>query len=92
MGGPARRLAGAAHRRGTRKVAEAYLQFLYTKPGQEIAAQSYYRPRDAEIAAQYAAQFPKVPLVNIKDAFGGWDKAQATHFADKGSFDRIYGN
>jgi sulfate transport system substrate-binding protein len=79
------------NRRGTAKVAEAYLQFLYTKAGQEIAAQNYYRPRDADIAAKYAAQFPKVPLVNIQDAFGGWDKAQATHFADNGSFDRIYG-
>jgi sulfate/thiosulfate-binding protein len=79
------------NRRGTGKIAEAYLQFLYTKQGQEIAAQNYYRPRDAEIAAKYAAQFPKVPLVNIQESFGGWDKAQATHFADNGSFDRIYG-
>ena len=77
-------------RHGTRKVAEAYLNFLYTKQGQEISAQNYYRPRDAEIAAKYASQFPKVPLVTIGDVFGGWDKAQAAHFADGGSFDRIY--
>ncbi|MFI4914047.1 MAG: sulfate ABC transporter substrate-binding protein [Steroidobacterales bacterium] len=77
-------------RRGTRKVAEAYLNFLYTKQGQEIIAQNFYRPRDKEIAAKYAAQFPKVPLVTIDDTFGGWVKAQTTHFADGGVFDRIY--
>jgi sulfate transport system substrate-binding protein len=77
-------------RRGTRQVAGAYLDFLYTRRGQEIAAQNYYRPRDAEVAAKFAARFPKVPLVNIAD-FGGWDKAQAAHFAAGGSFDRIYG-
>jgi sulfate/thiosulfate transport system substrate-binding protein len=76
-------------RRGTAAVATAYLRFLYTKQGQEISAQNFYRPRDPEIAARYAAQFPKVPLVTI-DEFGGWDKAQATHFGDGGSFDRIY--
>ncbi len=77
-------------RRGTRKVAEAYLNFLYTKQGQEISAQNYYRPRDAEVAAKHAGQFPKLPLVTISDVFGGWDKAQAEHFADGGSFDRIF--
>jgi sulfate transport system substrate-binding protein len=76
-------------RRGTAAVATAYLKFLYTKQGQEIAAQNFYRPRDPEVAAKYAAQFPKVPLVTI-DEFGGWDKAQSTHFGDGGSFDRIY--
>jgi sulfate transport system substrate-binding protein len=76
-------------RRGTTKVAEAYLKFLYTKEGQEIEAQNFYRPRDPAIAAKYAAQFPKLPLVTI-DLFGGWTKAQADHFADGGSFDRIY--
>lgn len=81
-----------ANRRGTRAVAEAYLKFLYTKQGQEIAAQNFYRPRDAEVAARYAAQFPKIPLVSIDELFGGWNKAQATHFADGGSFDRIYSN
>jgi sulfate transport system substrate-binding protein len=77
-------------RRGTRKVAEAYLQFLYTKQGQEVAAQNYYRPRDPEIAAKYDSQFPKVPLVTIDAVFGGWTRAQKTHFADGGSFDRIF--
>ncbi|MGC4027802.1 MAG: sulfate ABC transporter substrate-binding protein [Steroidobacteraceae bacterium] len=77
-------------RRGTRAVAEAYLQFLYSKQGQELAAQNFYRPRDAAVAERYAAQFPKIPLVTIDEAFGGWNKAQATHFSDGGSFDRIY--
>ncbi len=78
-------------RHGTRKVAEAYLQYLYSKEGQEIAARHYYRPRDPEIAAKYAKQFPTISLVTIDGAFGGWAKAQATHFADGGTFDRIYG-
>jgi sulfate/thiosulfate transport system substrate-binding protein len=77
-------------RRGTRKVAEAYLRFLYTKQGQEISAQNFYRPRDPEIAAKYASQFPNVPLVTIDAVFGGWTKAQKSHFADGGSFDRIF--
>jgi sulfate transport system substrate-binding protein len=76
-------------RRGTRKVAEAYLQFLYSKQGQEVAAQNFYRPRDPEIAAKYDSQFPKVPLVTIDAVFGGWTRAQKTHFADGGTFDRI---
>jgi sulfate transport system substrate-binding protein len=78
-------------RHRTRKVAEAYLQYLYSKEGQEIAAQHYYRPRDPDIAAKYAKQFPAISLVTIDGAFGGWAKAQATHFADGGTFDRIYG-
>jgi sulfate/thiosulfate transport system substrate-binding protein len=78
-------------KRGTRKVAEAYLNFLYTKEGQEIAAKNFYRPRDAAIAARYAANFAKVTLFTIDDLFGGWDKAQATHFKDGGIFDQIYG-
>ncbi len=76
---------------GTRKVAEAYLEYLYSKEGQEIAAKHFYRPRDPDVAARYAAQFPKLSLVTIDGAFGGWAKAQAAHFADGGSFDRIYG-
>jgi sulfate transport system substrate-binding protein len=77
-----------ALRRGTTDVARAYLEYLYSKPGQEIAARHYYRPRDPEVAAKYANVFPKVNLVTIAD-FGGWAKAQATHFADGGTFDRI---
>ena len=77
-------------KRGTRKVAEAYLNYLYTPEGQEIAAKNYYRPRDLKIAAKYAKQFAKVNLITIDDVFGGWDKAQKTHFADGGTFDQIY--
>ncbi|MGC2459505.1 MAG: sulfate ABC transporter substrate-binding protein [Steroidobacteraceae bacterium] len=78
-------------RRGTRKLAEAYLRFLYTQQGQEIIARNFYRPRDPEIARKYASQFPTLKLVTIDDTFGGWEKAQATHFDDGGSFDQIYG-
>jgi sulfate transport system substrate-binding protein len=70
-------------------VATAYLQYLYSKEGQDIAARNYYRPTDPEVAAKYATQFPKLNLVTIAD-FGGWAKAQATHFGDGGVFDRIY--
>jgi sulfate transport system substrate-binding protein len=76
---------------GTRRVAEEYLRYLYSKEGQEIVAKHFYRPRDPEIAAKYAKQFPSMTLVTIDGAFGGWAKAQATHFADDGTFDRIYG-
>jgi sulfate transport system substrate-binding protein len=78
-----------ADRHGTRKVAEAYLQFLYTRQGQEIIAKNHYRPRDAQVAAANARQFPKMSLSTIGD-FGGWQKAQKTHFADGGVFDQIY--
>ncbi|MCX7210130.1 MAG: sulfate ABC transporter substrate-binding protein [Burkholderiales bacterium] len=77
-------------RRGTRKVAEAYLQFLYTDEGQEIAAQNYYRPIDEKIAKKYASQYPKLKLFTIEEVAGGWNKAQKTHFADGGVFDQIY--
>jgi sulfate/thiosulfate-binding protein len=77
---------------GTRKVAEEYVKFLYSRQGQEIAAKHFYRPRDPAVAAQYAAQFANIPqLVTIDGVFGGWTRAQATHFADHGTFDRIYG-
>jgi len=76
-------------KRGTRKVAEAYLQYLYSPEGQEIAAKNYYRPVDAKVAAKYANAFPKISLFNI-ETFGGWQKAQNTHFADGGVFDQIY--
>ncbi|HVJ43218.1 MAG TPA: sulfate ABC transporter substrate-binding protein [Dongiaceae bacterium] len=76
---------------GTRKVAEAYLQYLYSPEGQEIAAQNYYRPRDPQVAAKYAEAFPKVPLFTIDDPiFGGWQKTQKKHFNDGGIFDAIY--
>lgn len=77
-------------KRGTRKVAEAYLQYLYSDEGQEIAARNFYRPRSAAVAAKHAAQFPKLTLFTIDDVFGGWTKAQKTHFADGGVFDQIY--
>jgi len=77
-------------KRGTRKVAQAYLEYLYSPEGQEIAARNYYRPRDAKVAAKHAKQFAKVNLITIDEVFGGWDKAQKSHFADGGSFDQIY--
>jgi sulfate transport system substrate-binding protein len=77
-------------RRGTRKVAEAYLKFLYSDEGQELAGKHYYRPINEKIAAKYASQFPKVKLFTIDEIAGGWTKAQKTHFADGGTFDRIY--
>ena len=79
-------------KRGTRKVAEAYLEYLYSPEGQEIAGKHYYRPRDPERSPpKYAKQFAKVKLFTIDDVFGGWDKAQKTHFDDGGVFDQIYG-
>lgn len=75
---------------GTRKLAEAYLKFLYTPEGQDLAAKHYFRPRLAEVAAKYAAQFPQLDLVTIDHDFGGWKTAQAKHFADGGTFDQIY--
>ena len=77
-------------KKGTRKVAQAYLEYLYTDEGQEIAAKHYYRPRSEAIAKKYEKQFPKVVLINIDQAFGGWAKATKTHFVDGGSFDQIY--
>ena len=75
---------------GTRKVAEAYLKYLYSPEGQELAAKHYYRPRDPEVAKKYADQFPKIELFTIDELFGGWHKAQAEHFNDGGVFDQIY--
>jgi sulfate/thiosulfate transport system substrate-binding protein len=77
-------------RRGTRAQAEAYLRFLYSHTGQELAARWYYRPRSPEVAQKYAAQFPKIDLVTIDADFGGWRAAQAKHFAEGGIFDQIY--
>ncbi|GGE30659.1 sulfate-binding protein [Agaricicola taiwanensis] len=76
--------------KGTRKVAEAYLSFLYTPQGQEIAAKHYYRPRDENIASRYRQVFPKLSLFTIDDMFGGWSKAQPEHFGDGGTFDEIF--
>ena len=77
-------------RKGTRAIAEAYLQYLYSPEGQEIAAKRHYRPRDQAVATRFASSFAKVKLFTIDDVFGGWQKAQKTHFADGGVFDQIY--
>jgi sulfate/thiosulfate transport system substrate-binding protein len=77
-------------RRGTRAAAEAYLEFLYSAEGQDIAARHFYRPVDARVAAKYAQKFPTMVLFNVDDVFGGWAQAQKTHFADGGVFDQIY--
>ena len=79
-----------AERHGTTAVARAYLEFLYGAEGQAIAARSYYRPRDAKVLASQGARFPRLKLVTVDAVFGGWQKAQATHFADGGVFDQIY--
>ena len=78
------------NKKGTRKVAEAYLQYLYSEEGQEIAARNFYRPTDPKIAAKYARQFPAINLFRIDEAFGGWRNAHKAHFADGASFDQIY--
>jgi len=77
-------------RKGTREIATAYLEYLYTPEGQEIAAKNFYRPRLPEVAEKYAKQFPKIELFTVDDAFGGWTKAQKTYFDDGGVFDQIY--
>lgn len=77
-------------KRGTREVAEAYLNYLYTDVGQELAAKHYYRPRNVDILAKYSDVFPEIELITIDDNFGGWQHAQKTHFSDGGTFDQIY--
>ena len=77
-------------RHKTRVIAEGYLNFLYSPIAQDLIGKNHYRPRNADAAAKYAAKFKKIPLVTIDDTFGGWKKAQATHFNDGGVFDRIY--
>ena len=78
-------------RKGTRAVAQAYLEFLYTPQAQDIIARNFYRPTNQAVAEKYSQQFPKLKLVTIDDAiFGGWQKAQSTHFSDGGTFDQIY--
>jgi sulfate transport system substrate-binding protein len=74
----------------TTQVATEYLKFLYTAQAQDIVARNHYRPTDPATAAKYAANFPKIPLATVNEVFGGWTKAQATHFADRGIFDQIY--
>lgn len=77
-------------KRGTRKIAEAYLTYLYSPEGQEIAGKHFYRPRNEKVAAKFASQFAKIQLFTIDDKFGGWTKAQKEHFDDDGVFDQIY--
>src|ERR1039457_6651954 len=79
-----------AKRHGTTEIATAYLNYLYSDEGQEIAAKNFYRPRNEAIAAKYAANFSQLKLVTVDQEFGGWAKAQQTHFADGGVFDQIY--
>lgn len=79
-----------AAKRGTVEVAAAYLEYLYTEEGQEIAAKNYYRPRLASVAEKYKDQFPEVHLITVDEAFGGWQTAQAKFFGDGGVFDQIY--
>jgi sulfate transport system substrate-binding protein len=79
-------------RKGTEAVAKEYLDFLYSDEGQEIAARNFYRPRNETVAAKHAASFAKLDLFTIDEVFGGWTKAQKTHFADGGVFDQIYSN
>ncbi|HWQ37029.1 MAG TPA: sulfate ABC transporter substrate-binding protein [Burkholderiales bacterium] len=77
-------------KRGTRKVAQAYLEYLYSEEGQDIAGRNFYRPTQPKIAAKYASRFPAVKLFAVDEVFGGWQKAQKTHFADGGVFDQIF--
>jgi sulfate transport system substrate-binding protein len=79
-----------ADKHGTRAVAEAYLKYLYSPEGQDIAGKNYYRPRNSEAAAKWAQNFAPIRLFTIEEKFGGWAKAQKTHFDDGGVFDSIY--
>jgi len=79
-----------ADKRGTAKVAKAYLEYLYSEEGQEIIGKNYYRPRSEAVAVKYAAQFPPLQLFTIDEVFGGWQKAQKTHFSDGGIYDLIF--
>ncbi|MNQ46292.1 Sulfate-binding protein precursor [compost metagenome] len=77
-------------KKGTRKVAEAYLQYLYSEEGQRIAAKNFYRPRNEKVAAEFAKQFPQLDLVTVDKDFNGWKEAQPKFFNDGGIFDQIY--
>jgi len=79
-----------AKKHGTEAVSKAYLEYLYSDEGQDIAGKHYYRPTNPKYAEKYASQFPKVNLIKIDGVFGGWQKAQKTHFSDGGTFDQIY--
>ena len=79
-----------AKKHSTEAVSKAYLEYLYSDEGQDIAGKHYYRPTNPKYAEKYASQFPKVNLIKIDDVFGGWQKAQKTHFSDGGTFDQIY--
>jgi ABC-type sulfate transport system substrate-binding protein len=78
-------------RRGTRQIAEAYLRYLYSPPGQELAAKHYFRPRSAELQKKYHEQFAPIELFTVDEVFGGWTAAHDKHFVDGGVFDKIYG-
>jgi sulfate transport system substrate-binding protein len=77
-------------KKDTLKLAQAYLEFLYTPAGQELAAKHYFRPIDQSILAKYSGRFPNLPLLSVPTVFGSWDQAQKVHFADGGVFDQIY--
>jgi sulfate transport system substrate-binding protein len=77
-------------KKGTRAVAQAYLEYLYSDEGQDIAGKNFYRPTSAKAQAKYAKQLPKLNLFKLQDAFGGWEQARKDHFADGASFDQIY--
>jgi sulfate transport system substrate-binding protein len=79
-----------AEKKGTTGVAKAYLEFLYSKEGQELAARNFYRPRDPDVAKKFESGFPKVELITVDETFGGWRAAQKKHFAEQGVFDEIY--
>ncbi|WP_026695079.1 sulfate ABC transporter substrate-binding protein [Peribacillus kribbensis] len=79
-----------SEKKGTEKVAKAYLEYLYSAKGQEIAAENYYRPRNQEVFKKFKSQFPSIEMVTVDKDFGGWKKAQEDHFSDGGTFDQIY--
>lgn len=79
-------------KKGTRETAQAYLEYLYSEEGQEIAARHYYRPSNKNVLSKYLKEFPEIELITIDDEFGGWQNAQKTHFLDGGTFDQIYTN
>ncbi|BBL35751.1 sulfate-binding protein [Nitrosomonas stercoris] len=81
-----------ADRHGVRNIAQAYLKYLYSKEGQEIAARNFYRPSNLEISKKYTHQFPNINLFTVDEVFGGWEKAHSIHFKDGGLFDKIYVN